>query len=820
MRSVACRYRSWVRNLLGLALVIVPSLLASGCGKSQEGKSASGQPIEVVQPDGPNEAEKLLEQMIAAYQKAQSYADRGELRIQYRRDGRPFESKVPFSVVLQRPNKLQMNLYLAHVVCDGKNLFGWTDDLPGYILKRPTSSPLTLGEITSDDVLRSVLNEGLAGGSLQLTMLLGADAMELIRAGGERPELLADDVADGVKCRRVRIRREDGSLTYWIEADTLVLRRIEFPTERLALTMAEPTRPTNLTMTAEFTDPQLNPQISPEAFQFEPPPSVKIVDQLDPYVAIQPPPPMAQSLGTKLGDLTLTSLDGKTLARADFAGKTTVFFFWSLGSSDCLPAIAKLNEAYAKFRDRPDASFLAVSLDPGGAQGIADAELQAMLKKHKIEVPAARDLTQSALAALDVRFVPNLFIVGPDGTVQDNEIGLNPKLVEELGARIERVVKGESLVADARARYEERVRKYEQAQQATAGPGGNIPSLPQGVIAPAAEPKALKMTRLWKSTEIKQPGFVLATDAATGPTRIIVADGLRAVAELDGKGKLLRRIELDLPTSPSEAIVSFWRTAVDKQGKRLFVGSARAQQQLHVFDSDFKRLLSFPEGTHAGISDVQLADLDNDGEPEINVGYWGVVGLQNVALDGTRRWTNRRLPENVLRLAATSAAGGKRLLVCATGLMTLAVVDDAGQTVKEMPVGSRGVRTIAIADLNGDGRIEMCGIATMGPGTDTAVGFDGAGQETWNYPLPPGVYPVPEMQNEIIAAGPLLPKEPGLWVFAGADGTVHFVNAEGKPIDSFAWGEAIRGLTVGMLDGAATLFIADAKSVTALQFAR
>jgi hypothetical protein len=323
---------------------------------------------------------------------------------------------------------------------------------------------------------------------------------------------------------------------------------------------------------------------------------------------------------------------------------------------------------------------------------------------------------------------------------------LNPKLVEELGARIERVVKGESLVADARARYEERVRKYEQAQQATTGPGGSIPSLPQGVIAPAAEPKALKMTRLWKSTEIKQPGF--------------------------------------------------------------------------VFDSDFKRLLSFPEGTHAGISDVQLADLDNDGEPEINVGYWGVVGLQNVALDGTRRWTNRRLPENVLRLAATSAAGGKRLLVCATGLMTLAVIDDAGQTVKEMPVGSRGVRTIAIADLNGDGRIEMCGIATTGPGTDTAVGFDGAGQETWNYPLPPGVYPVPEMQNEIITAGPLLPKEPGVWVFAGADGTVHFVNAEGKPIDSFAWGEAIRGLTVGTLDGAATLFIADVKSVTALQFAR
>ena len=49
---------------------------------------------------------------------------------------------------------------------------------------------------------------------------------------------------------------------------------------------------------------------------------------------------------------------------------------------------------------------------------------------------------------------------------------------------------------------------------------------------------------------------------------------------------------------------------------------------------------------------------------------------------------------------------------------------------------------------------------------------------------------------------------------------VHFVAADGKPIDVLAWGEPLRGLAVGTLDGRATLFLADAKGVSALRFTR
>lgn len=813
------RRRRFVNEML-LAACFALIVATIGCSDRSGGKTASGKPTETVPKNVPNEAEKLLERMIAAYQKADSYADRGELRIDYRREGRPFEVKVPFALALQRPSKLQMHYYQGHVVGDGKNLWGWTEDLPGYLWKRPVSAALTLGDLSADAVLWSVLSEGQAGGSLQLNMLIGADSMQLMRAGGERPELQSDEVLDGRNYHRVRVRRGDGNLVYWIDAETLVLRRIEFPTKNLALTLAEATKPADVTMTADFHDPQLNPTIDPQAFQFEPPAGVQIVDKLDSDLALPPPPPLVQTLGTKLGDFQLASLDGKPITRGELAGKTTVLLFWSLGSSECLPVLGRLNKLYASFRSRPDVRFLAVSLDAGPSDA-AIADVRELLATHGIEVPAARITTQDALNAFDVRFVPNLYVIGPDGTVQDSEVGANPKLEETLPARIDRVAKGESLVAETRARHDEWLKKYEQAQQSRGAQGAAATSLPQANLAPASEPKKLKMKRVWKSTDVKEPGFILATDAKAGPAQIIVADGLRAVAELDSQGKLVKRVELDLPKEPIEAVVSFWRTAIDKQGKRVFVGSASAQQQLHLFDRDFKKLLSYPEGTHAGISDVQVADLDGDGEPEINVGYWEVVGLQNLGLDGVRRWANRRLPENILRLAATHLdSRGKRLLLCATGVGSVAVIDELGQTLKEMPIGNRAVRLIAVDDLDGDGGIEMCAMATTGPGTDVAVGFDAVGKELWHYQLPPGVHTVPTLQNECIAVGKLVADESAVWIFAAADGTIHLVDHYGLPVDVIGWGEAIHGLAVGPLDGVPTLFVSDAKSVTALQFTR
>ncbi len=173
------------------------------------------------------------------------------------------------------------------------------------------------------------------------------------------------------------------------------------------------------------------------------------------------------------------------------------------------------------------------------------------------------------------------------------------------------------------------------------------------------------------------------------------------------------------------------RTTVDKAGKRFFVGSLSSQQQLHVFDSDFKRLSSFPEGSHAGISDVQLGDLDGDGEAKCASAIGVLSALQAVALDGSRKWSNRLLPENVLRVAITGKdSGGKRLVLLHDRADDVAIIDETRPNLREMPIGARAVRLVAERRPQRRRRRRLCAIAAQGRAT-YGCRFDGSGRELW-----------------------------------------------------------------------------------------
>src|SRR5205085_2351065 len=128
-------------------------------------------------------------------------------------------------------------------------------------------------------------------------------------------------------------------------------------------------------------------------------------------------------------------------------------------------------------------------------------------------------------------------------------------------------------------------------------------------------------------------------------------------------------------------------------------------------------------GPHAGISDVQLADLDGDGQPEINVGYWGAVGVQNVSLTGMRQWSNRTI-ENVLRLAVIGPDDlAHRRLLCTNGRDAIVPIDHRGQQQDPIRVTNRALHTLVAADLDEDGTQELCGLAATDIGVTIAVGL-------------------------------------------------------------------------------------------------
>jgi thiol-disulfide isomerase/thioredoxin len=583
----------------------------------------------------------------------------------------------------------------------------------------------------------------------------------------------------------------------------------------LAEALGEGKPVTGLTLVADFTAARLNEPIDKVAFEFKAPDEAVLVRY---FVNARPPLPPSEKLGQPIGPFTFETLDGQAITRNELAGKVAVLYFWAAGRAPSLQSLPELEKIYQRYKDNDKIIVLAVHIEEKDA---SVRMMQDVLAQANLAVTVVRDSHQDAHNVFGIEEIPNLFVLGPDGVVEDNEIGFDPQLATDLPWRLDKLLAGESIYGDAPRHYEARLRQYKQAiAAAQVGADPQSPQIVRADIAPASEPKTLKRAALWNCRQLQQPGNILAVGGADGNSRILVNDGWRSVAQIGPRGSRVKTYPLDIPGEPAEVIVSYLRTATDSDAQRYFVGSGPSQQQLHLFDNDFNRLMSFPEGKHAGIADVQMADLNGDGQPEINVGYWGVVGVQNVSLEGRRLWSNRTL-ENVFCLAVTGPdEQHHRELLCGNMQGTLVPIDYRGQEGPPIVLDNRFVRFIAAEDLTGDGKPEYCviaaPIAAREQGAYWAVGIDQRGTELWRYKLPVGEQPVPEVG--MLSGGNLLSGETGQWVISGADGSIHILQADGSPVDDFHVGQPVSGLAVAQIDGQGVLVVATHQRVEAWRF--
>ncbi len=318
-----------------------------------------------------------------------------------------------------------------------------------------------------------------------------------------------------------------------------------------------------------------------------------------------------------------------------------------------------------------------------------------------------------------------------------------------------------------------------------------VEELKPAEIAPHSEPNAFKLTKLWTAGDLKDPGNVLVVEEKDKSPRIFVFDGARVVAEVDQEGKTVARHELDIPP---EAMASYLRTAVDGKGNRVFVACASGQSQLYVFDDAWKQTLSFPkpeDSAGAKIGGVQLADLQGDGTQNLYVGYWGDVGLQGVSLDGNRLWRERTLGFALPCTTTDPDADGKRKLLCTHSRGTIVAFNAEGKPQGEVVIPNRFVAVVYGADLKGDNKNSYCALAITPEGANEAVGITLDGQQLWNYALPNGVSGRPV---ETVTTGDIAGDGSKQWLLAGADGSVHILAADGKPLDKFNTGTGLTGL--------------------------
>ncbi len=739
-------------------------------------------------PDDPAAPKPLdiIRRMIKAYHDASSYADAGQVRIEVERTGQPAEEPqlVANSVALQRPNKLRVQCLDAMVVSDGKKLHASVGSVANQVLEADSPEKLQIQDLFAGDALVDSLTQGPAGLPLQLLLLLDDDPLPALVPGGSKLTLLPTDTYDGHICRRVKVDMPDGARVFWIDSESYVLRLLELPTDALRKQLEADGQVKRVKINVEFLGARFNEAPPDVAFQFEVPKDAKMVKRL-----LGPAPlPPSELLGQAIGEFNFTGLDGKAANRQSLAGKVAVLEFWFTGCGPCRQAFPQLNEVFQKYKQSDRVAFLAVSIDPAQAD---DQQILETAKQWGAEFPVVRDTAEFARKTFHVQGAPTLLVVGPDGTVQDHEVGLNPQVLTDLPATIDAVLAGKATWQAAKEREQSLADDYERKSQQAAST--TVTPLPVAKIAPRDETKRLRLAKLWSTTELKSPGNFLIVPDAKDPAqqKIYVLDGSRSVVELDRGGKVVARHALEIP---QEAAITFLRSAVDRAGKRYFAGSASGQQQLFLFDADWKLLVAYPpadSGPHAGIADVALADLEGKGTPMLAIGYFGAVGVQGVSLEGRRLW-NERTTENIFRLAVSGAGSdGARALLCTSNAGAIVPMDAKGQLGTPLILPGMAVDTLAAEELEA-GKTSLCGMGVNDGETPLAIGIGPRGEEQWRYVMPRGLYSTPI--ERLTTANVLSKNSPRQWLLAGADGSVHIIAGDGTPVDHFHYGKALNGL--------------------------
>ena len=152
-------------------------------------------------------------------------------------------------------------------------------------------------------------------------------------------------------------------------------------------------------------------------------------------------------------ELTLTTLDGRTLNSHDWKGKVTLVNFWATWCPPCreeIPNLIKLQELY-----KDHLQIIGVSSDEGPPSDVAK-----FAAEHRMNYPIVMETPELVKAFPGVFALPTTFVIDQDVMMVQKHIGLlNPVLVEretrvlaklDTDAEIERVPdNGQVLLSNA-----------------------------------------------------------------------------------------------------------------------------------------------------------------------------------------------------------------------------------------------------------------------------------------------------------------------------------------------------------------------------------
>jgi len=226
---------------------------------------------------------------------------------------------------------------------------------------------------------------------------------------------------DSIQAHDKNFRQE---LTFWIDKQARVFRKIERDSETAAMVSNDLHIPMHMETTETYPVAEIDPLTTPEMFHFTPPADAKEVATLDPDFggALPPEPPKANMVGQMAPDVAFTGPAGSKVQLSSFRGKPLLLDFWATWCGPCLVSMPAFNKLYGETKDK---GLAIVSLD----QNTSADDAAVYLSRHRYGWTNYHDEGRAVYKALKGSGIPLVVLIDAQGKIVyydfgDNEAGL------------------------------------------------------------------------------------------------------------------------------------------------------------------------------------------------------------------------------------------------------------------------------------------------------------------------------------------------------------------------------------------------------------
>lgn len=146
----------------------------------------------------------------------------------------------------------------------------------------------------------------------------------------------------------------------------------------------------------------------------------------------------AHLLGQPAPDFTLQTASGDTVKLADLRGKVVLLDFWASWCGPCMMAMPEVEKIHQEFAGKPVTVF-------GVNQQDDVATVNESIKDRELTFTQLLDTDGVVGSAFGANAIPHTVLIDAEGRIQKIHQGYTPTLAAELGADIEKLLRGEKL---------------------------------------------------------------------------------------------------------------------------------------------------------------------------------------------------------------------------------------------------------------------------------------------------------------------------------------------------------------------------------------